>query len=956
MVWHSERKEDVAEALQTQPKIGLSEMTVQMRLKEYGDNIRQSRRRRSRSAAFMGKWLAPLSAVLTVLSAGWLALAVWQDRLAGRNPLTERNWLCPAVTLASVMVLAGVRTARELSATDTAIRMMRHSTARSKVRRGSVIRDVPSEELVPGDIVQLEAGDIIPADGRLLITSSFVCDEKNLTGADTFVMKDADAVLTEETPLGERTNMVYAGTTAVSGRALMLVTETGMDTEAAWKSMGRRRRRKKAKKNKGLKQYRKPRRQKPDRKLKKLRKLRLRTPAVRDAFRLRTLTIWATVCVALSAAGTLFFRVCPEVLPRQWEEIRIFLTARITGVDSPLLTSMYASGYYPYDPSFLNRAYELAGFMLLLAICAVPLGLPQNVMHALAEGMKSLRRSKTELHDFAKTEIIGCTSLICTDKTGTLTLGDMTVTKGWPVGDTPAVLSEGFWSDELKYLMKSAALCCDSELLYDYEGRPVVTGDLTEAAIIAAYTENGGDMRKLWETYPRSGGIPFDSSRKLMTVIHEADGLYMAVTKGAPDVLAARCLNADTDEINARVAEMAEEGLRVIAVAAQVFYRLPEEITPETVEEDMLFLGLLGLDDPCREDVTKSVRECAAAGIRTVMLTGDHPETAAAIARRLGILDDGGEVMTGETLAAMPETRLRRVLPRYSVFARISPEDKMRLIRAWQSRGECVMMAAGGMGDASALRTADISCAMQETSAEVAVRAADITISDNRYVDIRRLVRTGRAIRQNLAKLSEYSMTCCVAQTMTLFGGRLLFHINFFRMLPLILLNLLLFVFIQPFFADEPAERDTMRHMPRRNDGRLMGFFEKTRAMLSGGFIAFNTLLVYRLAGGGTYTVHAGGACGAFVFLSMSLVLYALCARSNRPFLITAAVRNRGLLFGSLAVVSTVLCMSMVKEAAGLLGLNTLYLHWLREMGFLWGMELFVWQYPKFYGYVSGRK
>lgn len=958
MVWHSERKEDVAEELQTQPKIGLSDMTVNVRLKEYGGNVREVMRKRSRFAAFTGKLLAPLSFTLTALSVTWMVLDVVSDLGAGRNPLTERNWLCPAVMLAAVILLAAVRAARELAAADTAIRMMRNSSARSKVRRGSVIKEVPSEELVPGDIVQIEVGDMIPADGRLLITSTFACDESALTGQEGFVYKDSDAVLDWETPVEGRINMVYAGTAAVSGRALMLVTETGMNTEAALREA--RHRRKKAKKSKGLKQYRKPKKQRKDKHIRRLRKLKLQTPMVRDAFHLRAFAIWATLCVSLSVGTVFALRVSPSSLPHSFDEVLRFLTERVNGADSGYLYAMYLLGQYPYDPSFLNEVYEWLGFIVLLAICAVPLGLPQNVMHSIAEGMKSLRRHKTELHDFHKAERIGCTTVICTDKTGTLTLGDMTVAKAWPLGDTPAVVSEGFWSDEMRYLMKCSALCCDSELLYDYEGRPVVTGDMTEAAILSAYTENGGNMRELREQYPRCASIPFDSNRKLMTVIHEIDGLYMVVTKGAPDVLAARCINADTDEIDARVGEMGSEGLRVIAVAVQVLHKLPDEISPETIENDMLFIGLIGLDDPCREDVAKSVRECAAAGIRTVMLTGDHPETAAVIARRIGILDDGGAVLTGEELADMPDKRLRAMIPKYSVFARISPEDKIRLVKIWQSRGECVLMAAGGMGDAPALRTADISCAMQETAADVAVSAADITISGNRYVDIRRLVKMGRAIRQNLAKLSEFSMTCCVAQSMILFGGKLLFRVNFFRMLPLILLNLLLFIFIQPFFADEPAESDTMRCMPQPDDGRLMGTFEKTRALLAGGFIAFNSLLMYWLAGDklllSGYPINRSGASTAFVFLSMSLVLYALCARSNRPFIITSVVRNRGLLFGSLAVVSTVLFMTMYQAAARVLGLDTAFLLQIREMAFLLGLELFVWQYPKCYGYVSCRK
>lgn len=924
MIWHSEKKEDVAKELQSQPKLGLTDMLAGGRLKEYGPNIRVAVRRRASLAVFLAKLLAPLSLLLLLGAGLWLGRMIWEMTRESLNPLTDTRWLYPLIILLTLIALAAVRAARETAAADTAIAMTRHTSGLTKVRRGAVIKDIPTEELVPGDIVQLEAGDIVPADGRLLITTSFRCDEAVLTGSPLPVRKNSDAVLDTDTPLARRCNMAYAGTAAVAGRALMIVTETGAATQLAGQAK------------------------------KKPPKLRFRTPVIQNAYRVRAYTVWLTLCLALSAATLFALRLDLNAFPGSVKELLTFLSAKADGADRAMLYTDYMLGVYPYDPTFWSDLYDLLLLTVLLAVCAIPLGLPQNVIQSLTVGMKRLKRKGCALHDFRKAERIGAVTLICTDKTGTLTRNDMTVAKAWPLGDTPAAVAEGFWSDEMKYLMKCAALCCDSKLLHDYEGNPLLTGDRTEAAIVSAFADNGGDMDALREQYPRCAAIPFDSDRRLMTVIHEVNGVYMCVTKGAPDVLAARCLNADDPEITRRNTEMCDEGLRVIAVAVQTLDQLPEEISPETVEHDMIFIGLIGLDDPCREDVRKSVKECADAGVRTVLLTGDQPATAAAVASQLGMMADGDLILTGEELDAMADAQLRREISRYAVFARISPQDKVRLVKAWQQKGERVLMTAGGLGDAPALCAADVSCAMQETAADIAVNAADITISGENYMDIRRLLKLGRSICHNLAKLTEFSLACCVAQTAVLLGGKLFFHETLFDLLPLLLLNLLLFVFIQPFFADEPPERDVMRGVPERGDGKLAGFFEKTRAWLGGGLIAFCTLALYRLTACQDETpLVRQGKTLVFVFLTLSLVLYGLCVRSHRPFIVTALARNRGLLLGAVAVISTVLFMTMYDGAALLLGFGSGFLWQWREIGALLLLECFVWQYPKFYSYIK---
>lgn len=926
MIWHSEKKEDVAEKLESQPKLGLTNLLAGLRLEEYGYNTRVTLKKRSGFAIFMGKLFSPFSLILMIFSGVWIAVNVIDSIDMGENPLLDTDIYYPALLLLVTVLFAIVRTVRQQDTNKTILDVSRRKFAYSKVRRGAVIKKVPSNELVPGDVVQIETGDVIPADGRLLITASFMCNEVSLTGVDRPILKNSDAVLDEDTPLAERVNMVYSDTVAVSGRALMMVTETGMNTQRA-----------------------KLRSVKP-------RKVDSRTRTVRSAHKIRATAIWIVLCISLASAVLVALRTNISDLSKVPYEIWTFLVMSCNNMDRNDIYTSYVLNLYRYDPTALSNILDWIVFTILLAVCTIPIALPQNVAYSLSEGVKSLRRRGRILHKFSKAELIGSTTVICADKTGTLTRNEMKVAKAWALGDSVGAVYEGFWSDELKYLMKCSALCCDSKVLYDYEGNPIITGDNTEAAIISAFVENGNDMDALMEQYPRCASIPFDSSRKLMTVIHKVNGLYIVVTKGAPDVLVQKCINANMDEINAHNSEFCAEGLRVIAVAVHALNRLPEEITPENIENDLTFIGLIGLDDPCREDVRKCVSECSAAGIRTVMMTGDHPETASAVAMRLGIMGETDMVLTGDEMANMSDEKLYSSIYNYSVFARISPEDKIRLIKTWQSKGDCVLMAAGGMGDAPALKAADISCAVEATAADVAVRAADVTLSENNFRNIRSMIEKGRTIKRNFARLSEYSIACCVAQAAALIFGRLIFGVDVFNIMPMLLLNMMLFIFIQPFFADEPAEKDIMRCTPSLNDGGLMGFLEKARAWLSGGYIAFNSLLLYWLCvrdfGEYGFMLRKEGAGVVFIFMTMSLVLYALCIRSDKPFICTAIKRNPGLLFGSLVIVSTTLCLYMYKYSLDIFGFYS-FARMTNEILLLLGLEFFVWQYPKFHNYFK---
>lgn len=893
MIWHSEKKETVAMELQSPPKKGLTEMIVGLRLEEYGKNTVTERKKKSNFGVFMGKLFAPVSFILIVFSVISAVFVFTNEKIV------LPDLIYSGFMLLAVILWAAVSAKRELAADETIVRLKKLTSGSARVRRNKIIKEIPAESLVPGDIVQLEAGDIIPADGRLLITTSFMCDESVITGDETPVIKDSDALLDKATPVEKRVNMAYSGTVAITGRALMLVTETGANTQIGLKYGS------------------------------KTRKVNSRTQIVKNACKIRSAVSWLILCVLLVGFIIVVFNMNIKSLPRSLDDVKSILLR--------------------------GEMYSYVLFAITLAVCAIPFGLPQSVLYSLTEGVKKLSGSGAMLRKFKKAEIIGCTSVICTDKTGTLTLNQMSVAKAWPLGDIPSAVDEGFWSDEMKYLMQCSVLCCNSKVTFDENGNEKITGDRTDAAIISAYLRDGNDVDKLMEDYPRVAEIPFDSTRKLMTVIHDVNGLYMVITKGAPDVLLAKCVDADVHEINRWNSDFCGEGLRVIAVAVHALNQLPEKITPEAVENNLTFIGLIGMLDPHREDVAATVRACSEAGIRTVMITGDHPGTASAIARKLGIMRENEMAITGKELARMSDKKLSASIEKYSVFARITPDDKIRLVKMWQSKGNCVLMTAGGLGDAPALHSSDISCSVESTATDVAVDAADIALAENNFVNIFSVVRHGRMIRKNLTKLTEYCLTCSVAETALFLFGRLIFNTAIIDLLPVLLLNLLVFWLIHPAFANEPAEKDIMNKTPELNNGKLLSFFEKARSFFGGLYIGLTALIAYAV-GVGEFGVnptssHVEGITMAFAAMAGGVIMQSVCMHSNKPLLSSGIFRNGKLICSAIIVLAIVVNMITIPYVNDVLGLVRLSTRQWSELGILMVIQFIAWEYSKISSY-----
>ncbi|MDP2969933.1 MAG: HAD-IC family P-type ATPase, partial [Deltaproteobacteria bacterium] len=597
------------------------------------------------------------------------------------------------------------------------------------VLRGGREEEIPSKELVPGDILLLEAGDKIPADARLLENHSLRCDEAPLTGESVPVGKDIKP-LSENVRVSDRRNIVFTGTIVTYGRGKAVVTSTGMSTEFG----------KIAEEVMTVKTEKTP--------------LEKRTEEIGKWLGIISLIICFLV------AGISIVR---EIL--------------VGKIDLPFIVTMVM-------------------FAIALAVAAVPEALAAIVTGALAIGMHQMAKQNALVRKMPAVETLGCITVICSDKTGTLTKGEMTVRKIYTDGKVIEVTGVGYepkgelrgadipdlmQRQSLKMFFKSGLLCNDS-VLEETEGKWIIKGDPTEGALIVAAVKAGFHQTEMRLQNPRIEEIPFSSERKRMTTIHQmADGKKMAFVKGAPEVVLQRCAHileeggirelSDTakTKILKQNEEMAQAALRVLGFA----YREctdPIECTEEHLEHELIFLGLAGMMDPPREEAIEATRVCKQVGIKPIMITGDHKLTAVAIAKEIGIYQDGDRVLTGEELEKMQDEEFEKIVNKVTVYARVSPMDKLKIVKAWKARGEVVAMTGDGVNDAPALKHADIGIAMGITGTEVTKEASDMVLSDDNFATIVKAIERGRWIYDNIKKYLTYLLRCNITEVAVIGG------------------------------------------------------------------------------------------------------------------------------------------------------------------------------------------
>lgn len=758
--WHSIDAVQVLEGLDTDPHQGLTNDEVNRRLEKYGYNELKKEEAVSPLRLFINQFKNILIIILIV--------AIVLSALVGE--------VVDAAIIAVIVVFCAVLGFIQEYRAERALEALKKMLSPTiTALRGGKEEEVPSKELVPGDILLLEAGDRLPADGRLIENHSLRCDEAPLTGESVPVGKDVKT-LPENVRVNDRKNMVFTGTTVTYGRGRVVVTSTGMATEFG----------KIAEEVTSVETEKTP--------------LEKRTAEIGKWLGIISLIICFLV------AGISVIR---EVIGGK--------------IDFPFIVTMVM-------------------FAVALAVAAVPEALSAIVTGALAIGMHQMAKRNALIRKMPAVETLGCTTVICSDKTGTLTKGEMTVRKIFTGGKAIEITGVGYEpkgefrgseinfknSKSLQFLLQGGLLCSDSSL-EEKEGKWIIKGDPTEGALVVAAAKAGLNQTEMRLENPRLEEIPFSSERKRMTTIHQmADGNRMAFMKGAPEIVLQRCSHILDDggmrelketergQILKVNEEMALAALRVLGFA----YRdCPEamECTEEDLEHHMVFVGLTGMMDPPREEAIEATKVCKEVGIKPIMITGDHKLTAVAIAKEIGIHKEGDRVLAGEELEKISDKEFEKIVDKVTVYARVSPMDKLKIVKAWKNRGEVVAMTGDGVNDAPALKHADIGVAMGITGTEVTKEAADMVLSDDNFATIVKAIERGRWIYDNIKKYLTYLLRCNITEVMVIGGVVLISGPEYLPLLPAAILYMNLATDGLPALAlgVSPPDPDLMQRPPR---------------------------------------------------------------------------------------------------------------------------------------------
>lgn len=868
--WHALEVQEVLGRLGVDCKLGLSREEAQARLKQYGPNALPE----APPTPFWKRVLEQLKGfvILILLVATVISMALG-------------DWIEAGAILAIVVLNAVIGAVQESRAEQALQSLKKMAAPEAQVLRDGIRQTIPARELVPGDIVLLEAGSIVPADLRLLETAQLRVDESSLTGESVPVDKAACSVLPADTALADQVNMAFLGTTVVYGRGMGVVVATGPATVLGEIA--------------GV--IEEPQEETPlQRRLEELGRV----------------------------LGILILVVCGVV----------FL---VEVLRDPHLPWLWREGFLAY---LRASQHELLGFFIIavsLAVAAVPEGLPAVVTLCLAAGMREMLRRHALVRRLPSVETLGSATVICADKTGTLTQNQMTVTTIWLDGEKISVTGQGY-RPEGQFLMDGRpvdpqnnpllfsalwlGLVCNDAELREEDGTPRIVGDPTEGALLVAAMKAGLSR----DTIARVGELPFDSERKRMTTIHPA-GLfplalaspYVAAVKGAPDVVLAHCSAVATkagakaldpgerERISRANEELASQGLRVLAVAYRPLPALPEEPTPAEIERDLVFVGLLGMQDPPRPEVSEALAKARHAGLRTIMITGDHVATAVAIAKQIGLLRPNGRVVSGSELDRLSDEELVHMIDEVDVFARVSPHHKVRIVEALRARGEIVAMTGDGVNDAPALKRADIGIAMGIAGTDVAKATADMVLLDDNYASIVAAVEQGRVIYANIRKTVYYLLSCNFAEIAIIFFAVLLGWPTPLTAIQLLLLNLLTDGAPALALGMEPAEPGIMKRPPRSPKERIIN-----REMASGIFyqaaaLTAAVLGLFALAYYGAWREDADTL--AFVTLVVAELFRAYAARSEWvPLLRTGLFANRWMQWAFLSSVSLLILVVYV--------------------------------------------
>ncbi len=843
-MYFNENKNDVISKLETNITEGLSQQKADDLLKKFGANRLKEKKKKTTAQRFFDQFKDVM--ILILIAAAIVSFVV---ACVEKNP---KEFFEPVLILLIVILNAVMGVIQESKAEKALDALKNMSAPHARVIRDGKECMIDASLLVPGDIIKLEAGDFVPADSRLLESTSLKSEESALTGESVPSEKDAEAVIDENAPLGDKANMVFSGCSITYGTATAVVVATGMDTQ-----MG---------------------------------KIANMLDNESDAMtplqqKLSQLGKYLGI-VALAACAIIFV----VGLANNINPLEIFMTA------------------------------------VSLAVSAIPEGLPAIVTIVLSIGVQRMVKKNALIRRLPAVETLGSASIICSDKTGTLTQNRMTLTKAYYDGGELVDICDNN-NDEIKMLLKYGALCCDGSVVFIDDNVQHI-GDPTETSIVFAAHKNGMPKDELNSLYPRQGGIPFDSDRKLMSTINLIDGKYVVIVKGAFDMMAQRCVTGDLEKAKAITEQMSENALRVLAIGYKVIDSIPETLVSEDIENELTFMGLVGMIDPPREEAKVAVETCRKAGIKPVMITGDHVVTASAIAKELGIMLEGDLAITGSELDNMTDSELDSMVEKISVYARVSPENKIRIVKAWQKKGQVVSMTGDGVNDAPALKAADIGCAMGITGTDVAKGAADMTLTDDNFATIVDAVREGRGIYANIKKVVGFLLGTNIGEVVAVFFAMILWHKTPLLSMQLLMINLVTDSLPAIALGMEDVEDDVMERKPKPKDESIFANGLGLRIILQGFMFGLLVLLGFKI--GENYTGQlAGGQTMAFMTLALSQVIHAFNMRSDKSLFKIGAFRNKKLNMAVLASALLVLIVlfTPLKVAFGIITLDpVLYL------------------------------
>lgn len=803
--------DDTAKELSTDKNNGLCNDEALKRLEKYGENRLTETKHTSFFQKFLLQFCDVMIIILLIASAISFIIA-----LGDGNP---KEFFEPILILLIVIINAMMGVIQENKAEKSLDALKKLSSSHSRVIRNGSISSIDSTLLVPGDLILLEAGDMIPADARLITSNSLKCDESALTGESVASEKNASVQICDDVPLGDRINMVFSGCSVTYGNAKAIVCSTGMNTK-----MGH------------------------------IANMLNNGESTQTPLSIKLAKLGKSL-------GIVVLFIC----------FIIFVIGYFDGI--PLL--------------------EIFMMSVSLAVSAIPEGLPAIVTIVLSIGVQRMSHKNAIIKHLPAVETLGSATVICSDKTGTLTQNRMTLMKAYIEERQSIEAVTSHASPLLRNLLQYAVLCCDGSICIK-DNNIVHIGDPTETSIVLAAHKCNIIKEKLCECNPRVYEIPFDSDRKLMTCVCRIDNKNVVIVKGAFDVIEKRCNLADLSNAHKANEKLSQAALRVIAVAYKVIDEIPQTPNDFTLEDNLTFLGLLGMIDPPRPETAKSVALCRHAGIKPVMITGDHITTASAIAQDIGILQNGERAVTGMELDRINDDELDRELENISVYARVSPENKIRIVKAWQRKGAVVAMTGDGVNDAPALKASDIGCAMGITGTDVSKEAADMILTDDNFATIVEAVREGRSIYSNIKKVVGFLLGTNIGEVLSIFFAMLLWRKMPLLSMQLLWINLVTDSFPAIALGMEPVEASVMDAKPTKKDESIFANGLGIRIILQGAMFGLLSLISFYI-GEHTTKLLSGGQTMMFITLSVSQIVQAFNMRSNRSLFTIGFFSNKKL-------------------------------------------------------------